>query len=33
MELCNSGDMFGRIEFLKKVNGFLKEKTVWLYLI
>ncbi len=33
MELCNSGDMYRRIEFLKKVNGFLKEKTIWLYLI
>ena len=33
MELCNGGDVLKKIEINKRTNSYLKEETIWRYLI
>jgi len=33
MELCKGGDVLKKIEMNKKHNSYLKEETIWRYLI
>ena len=33
MELCKGGDVLKKIEMNKKINSYLKEETIWRYLI
>ena len=33
MELCKGGDVLKKIEMNKKTNSYLREETIWRYLI